>query len=238
MDSYCKRDKPKIIESLRACNANGDDVNKIFNKKRNFTYVFDKYLADKKFEDTNLTYSQVKEKCQAKYETEKARIKVEKQAKSDKLKKDRKQALKENNLLAKKAGYKGYTHFSDMEMLIVSAQNGEINIGDYVDTVIEFRSGGTYAYKFSQINNGIEIYQPDYRYGLKSTIGIKREKEQNNQILEGQPLKNIEIVSFLGVKKYRTVLGASKQILIFDRAADFRLELVMKALEKKLAEKK
>ena len=85
------------------------------------------------------------------------------------------------------------------------------------------------------------MYQPNYRYGLKVSVGIKRDKAQTNMPFEGQPLQNIGLIHFIGVKNYRTVLGANKQILMFDRAGKYRVAYatsIMKALEKKLSEKK
>ena len=243
MDTPCKQGKPKIIKVLLDCyqNENGADVNKIFNKNRKYGYVFNKYLVDKKFEDTNLTYTQVKEMCQTKYEAEKSRIESEKQAKADKLQKEREEDLKHNNLLAKKNGYKGFVQYNSIEGFIRDAEYGNININDYKGYVISNNEDGTYAYKFSQLVKDIEMYHPDYRYGLKLSVGIKRDKAQTNMPLEGQPLQSTGIISFIGVQTYKTVLGVNKQILMFDRAGKYRVAYatsILKALEKKLSEKK
>jgi hypothetical protein len=111
-------------------------------------------------------------------------------------------------------------------------QSGQVNINSYKNHIIVFNNKGTYTYKYMQTVNNIEIYQPDYRYGFKSTVGIVREKEQNNAILEGQFLSNIEVISFKKVDTYRTIFGVNKQILLFDRGADFRLQLMVDYLKK------
>jgi len=49
--------------------------------------------------------------------------------------------------------------------------------------------------------------------------------------LEGQPLRNIQLVSFIKVISYRTILGVNKQILMFDRANDFRVAVIVKVFK-------
>lgn len=235
MDSNCVKFKPKITKALNICYLNplGGNIEDFFdnNKKLydNDLYskrnVYNKFLKDKNFKETNLTYQQVKEECQTKYQAEKIRLEQEeytknkkqlqeKQAKQEKL-------IKKSKLLAEKNGYKGFVIQYSLENFIRDAEEGRIDINDYKKYVIASTQEREKAYKFSQLINNIEVYQPDYRFRLNLTIGIKRSTEKNTP-LEGQVLKDVIPVSFIGVETYTTILGVQKQILMFDRAEKFR----------------
>ena len=234
-DSYYRYEKT-IKSAIEKCylSENGTNISKILSEKSTIQNTYDKYIVNEIYKETDKTYKDLKEECQAKYDKEQLRLKEVKAQKLLEEKNAREKAFKAKVLLAQSSGYKGYLEYRDIEDFLADAQNGLININDYKGYVIYFKSHGTYAYKFSQYVNGIDIYQPDYRYGLKSTLGIKRVKENTNHPLEGQPLKNIEYTSFIGIDSYSTVLGAKKQIIIFDRAVNFRMELfeyIMNKLE-------
>jgi len=185
--------------------------------------IYYHHVAEEKYKESGKTYDFFKKQCQDKYIAEQLRIKEMKLLEQNKKKQ---QAQKENEEFAKSNGYKGYIKLSGFHSLIYSVQSGETDIGKYKNYVIKFDSIGTKAYRFSQLINGIEIYQPVHGYHLKPTIGIRRNKVNENLLVEGQPLTNIEYVSFEGIDSYTTVLGASKQIVMFNRATNFKVAYI------------
>jgi len=241
-DPYCSMYREAIISKIVECEKSetGYDINAYINQeyKSGIKRTYNKFVAHNQYKDTTRTYDDLRKECQCKYETEQNRLQEIKKRQKQEAKAQRDRVFNESNLLAKKNGFKGYAQFRNMHDFVVSAENGSININDYKDYAIEFSENGDYAYKFSQLINGTEIYQPDYRYGLKLTVGIKRDKDQNSQPLEGQILKNIKVVSFKGIETYKTILRVNKQILIFDRAIDFRVSAVKEALKKIIEKKK
>ncbi|WP_373033567.1 hypothetical protein [Sulfurovum sp.] len=232
-DSEYKQYNDEILEKLEQCHKSdkGMDINKYLKKRKAIQRTYERYVIDEEYNETDKTYGDLKEECQTKYNNEQLRLEKIKAQKLQEEKETAAKVLKDNEDLAKKNGYKGYVEFVDMHQFIRLAEAGSISINDYKQYVIHFRDSGTYAYKFTQLAQGIEMYQPNYRYGVNSTLGIKRIKENKNQPLEGQLLNNIEYVSFIGVSTYKTVLGANKQIVLFDRAIDFKVALVQDILE-------
>lgn len=240
-DSEYQQYNGEILEKLEQCRKSdkGMDINKYLKKRKAIQRTYERYVIDKKYKETNKTYGELKEECQTKYNDEQLRLEKIKAKKLQKEKEAEVNALKANEDLAKKSGYKGYVEFTDMQQFITLSEQGSININDYKQYVIHFRDSGTYAYKFTQLVRGVEMYQPNYKYGVNSTLGIKRIKENTNQPLEGRPLGNIEYVSFIGVSTYKTVLGANKQIVLFDRAIDFKVAIaedILNELSKRLAQ--
>ena len=132
--------------------------------------------------------------------------------------------------VVKESGYKCVAEYDDIEMFVIAAEHGEINLGDYKGCLIITKHTGSYAWTFSEFRDGVEIYHPDYRFDHKVSIGIVRDKDQKNEQIEGQPIRNTQFMTFRGIKYYTTALGARKQILMFDRAGDFRINLFMATL--------
>ena len=140
-----------------------------------------------------------------------------KKLEKEKLHKTNEQAFPLKYALAKASGYKGYVEYESIEKFTSEYEYGHIDINDYRNYVISNKAGGTYAYTFSRVLDGIEIYQPDKKYGWVRTLGIKRNKQQKNKLLRGEPLLNTQTVSFLGTSQYKTIFGIYKKILIFER---------------------
>lgn len=241
-DPYCSRNKQPIKTKIEHCESTktGYDINSYLTPRSwsGMKETYTNYIAEEQYKDTNRTYRDLKEECQIKYEKEQNRIKELKNKKELEEKAKRQQVFDHKVALAKKNGYKGYVQYRTFDEFINDAQLGRININSYKGYVIEIFDNGTYGFKFSQLINGVEIYQPDYRYGLKLTVGIRRDKDQKSTPLEGQPLKNIKQTSFIKVDNYRTILGVNKQILMFDRAIDFRVAVVKEMLKKSQKNKK
>jgi len=129
----------------------------------------------------------------------------------------------ENYALAKENGYLGYTEYKSIEKFTSEYEFGHIKIDDYRGYIISTSSRGTYAYRFSRLVNGMEIYEPDKKYGWVLALGIKRDKSKRVKLPKVKsPLRDTKIVSFLGISTYKTIYGVSKKVLVFDRAEDFR----------------
>lgn len=244
MSRDCKQKKEEITNTFEQClyNPDGADITKYFaqSDSRWRSRIYAEFLVNRQFKDTNQTYLEVRNDCQNKFEAAEARRIEAENIKKEALRLKKEKEFNSNVELAKASGYEGYAEFRSIADFISEAQNGNININDYKGYVILSENSGTRAYKFSQLVEGVEMYHPDYRFGLNVSVGIKRDKEETNQPLEGQPLQNTETVSFLGVQTYRTVLGTNKQILMFDRAIDFRVAYMQKwinLLEEKVNKK-
>jgi len=234
IDPYCTRYREPIMKKIVECEKTeiGYDINAYLYENSGRKSTYEKFVAKNQYKNTNRTFDDLRKECQGKYEAEQDRLQEVKKMQEKEAQAKRDRIFNESKNLAIESGYKGYVQFRDMHDFVSSAENGSININDYKDYVIEFSSNGDYAYKFSQLINGVEIYQPDYRYGLKLTVGIKRDKDQKDQPLEGQVINNIKVVSFKGVETYMTILRLNKQILIFDRAKNFYVSALEKALKK------
>jgi len=172
---------------------------------------------------SSLILSIVLQGCFADKQKDPATEKAEaKQLEKEKLHAANEQAFPLKYALAKSSGYKGYAQFKSIEKFTSEYEYGRIDINDYQNYIIASESGGTYAYRFSRILDGIEIYQPDKKYGWVLPLGIKRNKRQNNKLLRGSPLLNTKTVRFLGISDYKTIFGVYQKILLFDRAETFR----------------
>ena len=233
-DPYCSMFREPIMKKIVECedSKTGYDINAYLNQEASKKRVYDTFVAKTQYKETTRTYDDLRKECQDKYETEQDRLQEVKKRRKQEEQEKREKIFNESKTLALNSGFKGYAQFRNMHDFVSSAENGSIDINNYKDYVIEFSDNGDYAYKFSQQINDVEIYQPDYRYGLKLTVGIRRDKEQKSQPLEGQVIKNIKVVSFKGVETYTTILRFNKQILIFDRAINFRVSAFEEALKK------
>jgi len=128
----------------------------------------------------------------------------------------------DNYALAQTSGYKGYVEYKSIEKFISEYEYGRIDINDYKNYIISNTARGTYAYKFSKLINETEVYQPNSKYGWVHAVGIKREKGQTDELRVGSPMRDTQVVRFLGISNYKTIYGVYKKILVFDRATKFR----------------
>lgn len=146
----------------------------------------------------------------------------EKRLEKEKFHEKNEQDLPLKTELAKTRGYKGYVEYDSIDKFTSAYEYGHIKIDDYYNYVIANKKGGTYAYRFTRVLDGIEIYQPDKKYGWVLPVGIKRSKHQNNRLLRGAPLLNTKMVRFLGVRDYKTIYGVYQRILLFERVERFK----------------
>jgi len=129
----------------------------------------------------------------------------------------------DNYRLAQDNGYTGYAEYKSIEKFTSEYEFGHIKINDYRGYIISSTSNGTYAYRFSRLVDNMEIYEPDKKYGWVLALGIKRDKNRRMKLPKAKaPLRDTKIMRFLGIGKYKTIYGVSKNILVFDRAEDFR----------------
>jgi len=162
--------------------------------------------------------------CFAQKKKDPALVKAEaKKLEKEKLHQAHEEDFPHKSALAKSNGYRGYIEFKSIEKFTSEYEYGRLDVNDYKNYVISNQAGGTYAYTFTRVSDGIEIYQPDKKYGWVTTLGIKRHKEQRNKLKKGSPLLDTKTVSFLGVSTYKTIFGVYQRILLFDRAQTFRV---------------
>ena len=99
---------------------------------------------------------------------------------------------------------------------IQEIQQGKKNPKNYIHWIFEL-TGKDSTLRVSQVVDSTLIYKSSYR--SDPNIPIMIPKIKGNMYIEGQPIsKEVLFYEFLGVESYTTVIGASKQAMIFKPA--------------------